>query len=37
MLSLINVSSNLYTTDVKLTGMYCSGLFPYLDSITDLQ
>ena len=34
MLSLINVSSNLHTTDVKLTGMYCSGLFldPFLNS-----
>ena len=34
MWSLINVSSNLHTTDVKLTGLQCSGLFldPFLNS-----
>ena len=33
MWSLINVSSNLRTTDVKLTGLYFSGLFldPFLN------
>ena len=31
---LINVSSNLHTTDVKLNGLYFSGLFlgPFLNS-----
>ena len=34
MWSLINVSSNLHTTDVKLTGLKFSGLFldPFLNS-----
>ena len=34
MWSLIKMSSNLHTTDVKLTGLYCSGLFrdPFLNS-----
>ena len=34
MWSLINVSSNLHTTDVKLTGLLFSGLFldPFLNS-----
>ena len=34
MWSLINVSSNLHTTDVKLTGLQLSGLFldPFLNS-----
>ena len=34
MWSLINVSSNLHTTDVRLTGLKCSGLFldPFLNS-----
>ena len=34
MWSLINVSSNLHTTDVKLTGLFFSGLFldPFLNS-----
>ena len=34
MWSLINASSNVHTTDVKLTGLYCSSFFldPFLNS-----
>ena len=34
MWSLINVSSNLHTNDIKLTGLFFSGLFfdPFLNS-----